>query len=169
MKKIFVLLIGISVLLYSCRKNEPLNLSGQSRVTSGCDCTPPSNNQCGSKQKCVKNFFNNGGYSRIYNVQWTTGCAAFWNSSLKICFNSNCKFQLQFYNLPPCLKDCCLKENVCYETDNFGCGQHKISIHFESTDCNGFAMSFDITGDPDIVITCLDYNGQVFQVKGTLQ
>lgn len=155
-----------------CKDRNKMYLNGTSRTTNGCDCTPPIEgitSPCkNSTVKCVKHFFNNGGFTRYYTVQWQTGCAAFLSSTLKICYNANCKFQLQFFNLPFCVKDCCLEENKCYETDNFSCGNHTINIQFETTNCQGFAVGIIISGDPNITLHCIDYNGNSFTLTGIL-
>lgn len=160
-------------LLITCKKEHTLVLTGTSRITNGCGCQPPPegliNNPCGNNTvKCVKHFFNNGTFTRYYTVNWYSGCAALTTSTMKICYNNNCKFQIQFSGLPFCLKDCCLQEDKCYETDNFACGNHNITINFEDTNCQGFAIGFTITGDLEITIHCVDASGTSFEVKGTL-
>lgn len=173
MKNVFYILILIVGLMMNCKNKNKMYLNGTSRVTNGCDCSPPKegiiNNPCGNNTvKCVKHFFNNGTFTRYYTIQWENGCAAFLSSTIKICYNSNCKFQIQFSNLPLCLKDCCLEESKCYESDNFACGNSSININFEGTNCQGFAIGFSISGDPSITINCVDANGNSFSIKGNM-
>ncbi|HPQ07825.1 MAG TPA: hypothetical protein PK995_01200 [Bacteroidia bacterium] len=171
---LFFSFILISIIIFTCKKEKEIVLNGTSKITNGCDCSPPSqssiNNPCKyEKVKCIKHFFNNGGFSRNYTIKWKSGCGAFTTSQVYICFNSNCKMNFVFSNLPPCLS-CCLQEDKCYETDkdNIGCGSHAITINFTGTDCNGFSMSFDITGDPEISVTCTDAYGNTFTTTGDL-
>lgn len=110
----------------------------------------------------MKNFFNNGGFSRTYNVQWDCGDV----TTLYLCYNHNCQLHLIFYTIPPCL-DCCIQPNKCYEGTP-ACGGHSMLCQFESTDCRGFDMSIALSGDPNIAITCMDITGNPYTVKGTL-
>ncbi len=163
-----ILILVMLFSLWGCKKEIKVNSYSQKenpKTLGACICTPPQEGvsaPCGAqKVQCMKNFFNNGGFSRTYVVEW---CGT--NTIITMCYNNNCKMMIQFKSVPACL-NCCIQENVCYEGEP-ACGNHSMNITFNSTDCRGVSMSITISGDPKISVTCIDVQGNPFTVDGIM-
>lgn len=156
-----LLIVMIGIAPFGCDKIEPVK-KGDAKKTSmlagDCDCTPPTAGQCPSKRNCAKKLLG-GSFSQT-GVVITWDCCPGFTSQMDICYNSNCRFKLKFYNLPNCfLKNNCLEEDQCIELKNFSCSSGVAIAQDYWTNSNGDSVYIQINGDPHITITCPNGTG----------